>query len=148
MHSFFSFSSLLLLTLNTAEMVTTLAGSDVEGHVDSNGPNSRFNYPLGICMNPRDQCLYVCDPRNYSIRKVTLQGTHISSHISISSFNWSCDAGIVTTFVATVIKHGGPRKIVMDYIHNIFFVTCYNNTILKITSSGMPFFIVSLLYVF
>ena len=81
----FHFSSLLLLTLNTAEMVTTFAGSSVMGHVDGNGSNSRFHSPWGVCMNPRDQCLYVCDSDNDSVRRVTLQGMHISSHLSIST---------------------------------------------------------------
>ena len=68
-------------------MVTTFAGS-CKGYVDGYRPNSRFNFPRGMCINSRDQCLYVCDTGNRSIRRVTMQGTHISSHLSISFFNW------------------------------------------------------------
>ena len=41
-------------------------------------------------MNPRDQCLYVCDSDNDSVRRVTMQGMHISSHLSISTDHGWC----------------------------------------------------------
>lgn len=33
-----------------------------------------FNEPCGICFNPHDDCLYICDTKNNVIKRVTKQG--------------------------------------------------------------------------
>ena len=58
---------------HVAEMVTTLAGSS-EGRRDGKGSDALFQAPWGMCINPHDQCLYICDSGNNSIRKLTMQG--------------------------------------------------------------------------
>ena len=75
------------LTLSVAEMVTTLAGSEY-GHLDGSGPNARFRCPSAVCLNPHDQCLYVCDRGNEAIRKVTLQGMNPAISACVLSFNY------------------------------------------------------------
>ena len=49
------------------------AGSE-RGFVDGKGEFSKFNLPNGVCWNPNDSCLYLCDKGNDAIRKITLQG--------------------------------------------------------------------------
>jgi hypothetical protein len=40
----------------------TLAGSSV-GFQDGIGSNAKMKYPHGMCLNPHDNCLYVCDTK-------------------------------------------------------------------------------------
>jgi hypothetical protein len=56
-------------------MVTTIAGS-VQGLKDDKGLNACFFNPWGMCLNPHDECLYICDFRNHAIRKLTMQGIY------------------------------------------------------------------------
>ena len=58
----------------TTEMVTTLAGSS-QGLKDGKGSNASFRCPWGMCHNAHNQCVYICDWRNNSIRRLTMEGT-------------------------------------------------------------------------
>ena len=63
--------SLLHCHLDT---VTTFAGSGTGGAANGNGSNASFNNPIGLCLNPNDECMYVCDYNSNTIRKITMQG--------------------------------------------------------------------------
>lgn len=54
-------------------LVSTLAGS-IKGNVDGQGQNAQFSNLTFGCFNPLDNCLYVSDSYNNTIRKVTEQG--------------------------------------------------------------------------
>ena len=41
--------------------------------------NSDFSFPYRICMNPHDECLYICEYYRSSIKKLTLQGILLPS---------------------------------------------------------------------
>jgi streptogramin lyase len=64
-------------------IVSTLAGShDQIGYIDGLGDNARFNYPMGVAVDPVGN-VYVTDSSNHTIRKITpaglvttLAGTH------------------------------------------------------------------------
>ena len=56
------------------ETVTTLASSS-KGYNHRGGLDAGFDIPIGICMNANDQCFYICDAGNSSVRKLTMQGT-------------------------------------------------------------------------
>ena len=128
-------------------MVTTAAGSQ-QGSEDGNSLNARFNYPFGLCFNPRDKCLYICDQENDSIRKLTMKGGNASPLLSpsllsppllpLSYFLLIMGAGEVTTFVRKGSSLKQPSGIAMNFNENVFYVTNYgNHTISKITSSGV-----------
>eukprot|EP00026_Physarum_polycephalum_P006872 Phypoly_transcript_06925.p1 GENE.Phypoly_transcript_06925~~Phypoly_transcript_06925.p1 ORF type:complete len:223 (-),score=27.08 Phypoly_transcript_06925:603-1271(-) len=99
-----------------ADAIFTLAGS-TQGRVDAKGDKAKFGALWGLCLNPLDQSLYVCDSGTNSIRKVTMKGN-------------------TTTFV----NHGtisSPHGIVVHHEQQIFFVANYHShTISKIMSSG------------
>ena len=78
---FLSFSYIV-----TAEMVTTLAGSGKSGFNDSKALQASFHWPHGICINPWDECLYVCEQANNAIRRVNMQGIHTLEPSYTSSF--------------------------------------------------------------
>jgi hypothetical protein len=71
---------MLLILIGTIAMVTTVAGS-TEGCMDGSGVRAKLNYPIGICINPQDQCFYICDHGNNAIRKLTTQGILLSLFI-------------------------------------------------------------------
>ena len=62
-----------LQTRNYLGNVSTLAGS-TKGDEDGSSKEAKFNHPLGIWFDERDQSLLVCDNDNNKIRRVTLEG--------------------------------------------------------------------------
>jgi streptogramin lyase len=60
--------------ITSSGVVTTLAGSyGATGYADGSGPAARFNYPVGVRLDPSGN-LYIGDANNCAIRKVTPQG--------------------------------------------------------------------------
>eukprot|EP00026_Physarum_polycephalum_P008925 Phypoly_transcript_09032.p1 GENE.Phypoly_transcript_09032~~Phypoly_transcript_09032.p1 ORF type:complete len:460 (-),score=68.95 Phypoly_transcript_09032:16-1395(-) len=102
------------------ERVIVLAGSN-PGIENGSGENAKFAGPRGICLNPRDDCLYVCDGYNNIVRKVTLQGE-------------------VTTFAAQKgdFQLCNPYGIALFNFEDSFFVTSMlQHQIKKISSQGV-----------
>ena len=60
-----------------ADMVTTFAGS-TRGWNNGKGMEAQFRRPWGICLNPRDKCMYVCEYATSRIRRISMEG--ISAH--------------------------------------------------------------------
>ena len=54
------------------ESITTLAGA-IKEHEDGK-ETKKFNFPIGMCLNPLDSCLYICDRDSNEIKRVTMQG--------------------------------------------------------------------------
>ncbi|MEC4048429.1 T9SS type A sorting domain-containing protein [Flavobacterium sp. SUN046] len=110
-------------------MVSTVAGSGVEGYADGIGVNAVFAAPNGICIDQQGN-LYVTDFWNYKIRKIT-------------------PAGVVTTVVGTtqgyadgsasIAKFGYLGAICIDSLGNLFVADGGNNRIRKITPNGIVF---------
>jgi DNA-binding beta-propeller fold protein YncE len=104
-------------SFSVADKIETFVGSE-PGCSDGTGLNACFKNPAMMCLNPNDECLYVCDEGNNSIRKITLQGN-------------------VSTFVGSNKGLNFPSGIAINHKENVFYVTNYiNQTISKITSSG------------
>ena len=113
------------------ENITTLAGS-LRGNADGQGVKSCFNGPASMCINPHDECLYVCDKKNSAIKIVTMLGISFQN-LQISNYFF---AGKDSTFVGRGLDH--PNGIVMNHKENLFYVTNYfSHTIAKITISGL-----------
>ena len=124
----------------TTEMVTTLAGSSA-GLKDGKGTDASFNNPWGICVDPHDQCLYICDTSNDSIRRLTMEGAFMlqnhSSPLCLLKTNLIISSGDVTTFVGKD-RVKSPYDIAMNHKDNCFYVVTNSaHTIAKITSSGI-----------
>ena len=62
-----------------------LAGS-TQGFADGYGDQAKFFKPYGICWNPHDECLCLCDNGNRAIRRITLQGSLISTSFLLLTF--------------------------------------------------------------
>ncbi len=52
-------------------MVSTFAGSGIQGDLDGVNLHAQFNYPRGIAIDPQGN-IYVSD--EHRIRKISLQG--------------------------------------------------------------------------
>ena len=127
------FISLLLLPFPhviAADMVTTFAGST------GKGSQAQFRSPWGICMNPRDKCMYVCEYGSSRIRRISMEG--ISAQIRyLLMYHLTFASGDVSTFY----EPGCPSAIVMNHKDNVFFMANNNtHTISKITASGTSVF--------
>jgi DNA-binding beta-propeller fold protein YncE len=106
-------------TLCSAGTVSTVAGS-VRGMGDGIGLQARMNGPRGVCFNPIDRCLYVCDSHNHSVRKVTPEGKTTS--MVLTHYDLECSV---------------PFGIAVYLRENCLFVTDKGyHSILKISSSG------------
>ena len=108
-------------------MVSTIAGSGVEGYADGVGTNAVFGSPKSICIDNQGN-LYVTDFWNYKIRKIT-------------------PAGVVTTVAGTTpgfadgtvatAKFGYLGGICIDAQGNLYVADGGNNRIRKITPAGI-----------
>ena len=77
----------------SVEVVTTFAGHksspyEEEEAKDGKGQEAAFSSPYGICINPHDGCMYVCDDQDNSIRRVTMEGIHNKLAPSFSSVSF------------------------------------------------------------
>ena len=108
--------------------VTTLAGSPGQmGAVD--GPGALFGSPIGIAVDVNGN-VYVADSSNYTIRMITAGG--VVSTLAGSPGNRGCVDG--TGSRASFDTTGG---LAVDGSGNLFVADTSNNTIRKVTPSGV-----------
>ena len=112
-------------------VVTTLAGTPgVNGSADGSGAAAQFNDPSGIAVDVAGN-LYVVDPGNQNIRKIT-------------------PAGVVTTLAGTTgvaftgrtdgsgaSRFGYPHYIAVDAAGNVYVTDTVGQIVRKITPTGV-----------
>ncbi len=108
-------------------MVSTLAGSGIEGYADGVGTNAAFGSPKSICIDSQGN-LYATDYWNFKIRKITPTGVVTTLAGTTQGFE---DGSIATA------KFGYLGGICIDAIGNLYVADGSNNRIRKITPEGM-----------
>jgi sugar lactone lactonase YvrE len=120
----------LIRKVSAAGVVSTVAGvAGVAGSADGPGSSATFNYPNGIAVDSAGY-LYVADWNNSTVRKITPDGV-VSTLAGLAGNNGSADgAGSAARFYF-------PSDVAVDTNGNVYVADSVNETIRKITPSGV-----------
>ncbi|MGY4539920.1 hypothetical protein ACVW0P_004361 [Mucilaginibacter sp. UYNi724] len=116
------------VTTNPAYTVTTFAGQVGAGSADNTGPLASFNNPVGIARDASGN-LYIADPNNNKIRKITTAGV-------VTTFAGSGAAGAADG-TGTGATFNAPFDITIVPSGNLYVADYSNNSIRKITPAGV-----------
>ena len=116
----------LIRMIDTNGMVSTLAGSLVQGNLDGNGMAAKFASPSGITID-RSGNLYVTDQVNNNVRKITPGGLVTTVAGGIAGY---------ADGIGTNASFNKPMGICVDTLGNLFVADNGNNRIRKITPDG------------
>ena len=109
------------------EVVSTLAGSGVEGDADGAGTAAQFSFPSGVAADASGN-VYVADLQNEKIRKITPDGV-------VSTLAGSGTRGAVEG-IETAAQFDGPAGVAVDASGNVYVAETRNTKIRKITPAG------------
>ncbi|MFL9484270.1 IPT/TIG domain-containing protein [Chitinophagaceae bacterium LWZ2-11] len=93
-------------------VVSTLAGTGTSGFVNGTGAGAKFQSPILHAITDSKGNIYVVDPGNFAIRKITPDGT-------VSTFAGSGAAGIVDA-ISTAASFYQPNGITADAQDNLY----------------------------
>lgn len=115
-----------------AGVITTIAGSGVQGFSGDNGPATQASlyFPAGIATDANGN-IYIADVGNERVRKIDITGT-ISTIAGNGSITYNGDNG-----PATQAAINEPLNLTVDSYGNIFIAEGYNHRIRRINSSGI-----------
>lgn len=109
--------------------VSTVAGLALSaGTNDGISVNARFNQPQGVAVDTNGN-LYVGDFYNYTIRKITPDGT-VSTLAGLAGSTGSADG------TGSVARFNQPAGVAVDNNGNVYVADFHNHTIRKITPAG------------
>ncbi|HTD07152.1 NHL repeat-containing protein [Undibacterium sp.] len=111
-----------------AAVVTTLAGSGIQGNANGTGTAASFNYPEHIAVDTSGN-VYVADSGNNLIRKVTPTG--VVTTLAGSGIQGNANG------TGTAASFNNPGGVTVDVSGNVYVADFRNNLIRKITPAGM-----------
>ena len=114
-------------------VVTTLAGSGSYsswGTNDGTGSAARFTFPCGVAVDTSGT-VYVADSGNNTIRKVTPAGV-VTTLAGLAGNNTGSADG-----TGSAARFNGPAGMAVDTNGNVYVADSGNNTIRKVTPSGV-----------
>ncbi len=115
--------------ITAAGVVSTLAGNATQvGSFDGTGSAARFNYPASLAVGAAGD-IYVADINNATVRRVTTAGV-------VTTFAGSPALGSVDGTGSTA-RFSEPRGVAVDQAGNVYVSDTGNNTIRKITATGV-----------
>lgn len=110
--------------------VSTLAGSPgVSGTADGPGPAARFNGPAGVALDASGN-VYVADSQNYTIRKITPDGTVSTLAGRAGTQGRGDGTGSGATFY-------DPENLAIDQAGNLYIADGAGNIVRKVTPAGV-----------
>lgn len=108
--------------------VSTFAGSGAGSYLDGAGAAARFNSPAGIAVDNAGN-VYVADPYNNVIRKITTAGV-VSTLAGVATSGNADGAGAAARFYF-------PQAIAVDGAGNLYVADDGNSEIRKVTPAGV-----------
>lgn len=114
--------------INTAGVVTTLAGSGSSGSADGTGASASFRGPSAVAADAVGN-VYVADLHNHMIRKITAAGV-------VTTFAGNGSPGS-TNGTGTAASFNYPSGVAVDAAGNVYVADSGNNLIRKIDAAGM-----------
>jgi sugar lactone lactonase YvrE len=108
-------------------VVSTIAGSGVEGYAEGSGAAAKFYNPYGIAIDNAGT-LYVADVNNHRIRKITPAG-------SVSTLAGSGEDGYADGLGAAALFNY-PTGVAVDSAGTVYVADVNNHRIRKITPAG------------
>ena len=121
-----------VLKIDSLGIIHTVAGNGSIGYSGNNGPATAasLNYPYGLAFDGSGN-LYISDNLNYVIRKLAPDGI-ITTIAGNASAGYAGDNG-----PATDAKLNEPFGLTFDNAGNLYVADFGNNTVRKITPSGI-----------
>ncbi|HXB44560.1 MAG TPA: NHL repeat-containing protein [Puia sp.] len=114
--------------ISTTGVVSTIAGSGIEGFLDGDASVAQFDEPSSVAVD-LDGNIYVADLVNNRIRKISVTGM-VSTFAGNGTPGFGDGPGSNAEF-------NGPSSIVIDHLGNIYVADTGNNRIRKITPDGL-----------
>ncbi len=109
-------------------LVTTFAGTGINGNTNSTGTSASFQYPYGLAVDITGN-IYVADTGNSKIRKITPEGvvSTFSGNGTIGSTNGDPD----------LASFNLPTDVIVSAVGTVYVADHDNNKIRKITAAGV-----------
>jgi sugar lactone lactonase YvrE len=119
-----------LRKVTAAGVVTTLAGTArVTGSADGTGAAAQFSAPSGVAVDGAGN-VYVADMGNDTIRKITAAGVVTTLAGTVDRFGSADGTG-------TAAQFNSPSGVAVDGVGNVYVADMGNDTIRKITPTGV-----------
>ena len=119
--------------VTTAGIVSTFAGTGVQGYFGDGGPaiNATLNRPISVTVDAAGNLL-ICDSSNHNIRRVSLASGIITTYAGNGVPGFSGDGG-----QATAASLMYPLGVATDKSGNIYIADAGNNCIRKVSLGGV-----------
>jgi sugar lactone lactonase YvrE len=119
------------VVVTTPLTVLTLAGQPLSrGDTDGIGSAARFFYPSGIAADQAGN-LYLADTDNHAIRKIVASTGAVTTLAGLAGSSGSADG------TGSDARFNSPAGVAVDSSGNVYVADTLNNTLRKITASGV-----------
>lgn len=121
-------SNHVIRKIDTAGVVTTFAGSGIDGFSDGNSSTAQFSRPWG-CIVDNQNRIYVADVGNERIRRISTSGT-------VTTIAGNGTTGTADGPALSGATFSSPSGMAIDSQGNLFVVDRVSDRIRKITPTG------------
>jgi sugar lactone lactonase YvrE/thiol-disulfide isomerase/thioredoxin len=119
------------IVVTTPLIVSTLAGQAMSsGAIDGIGSAARFFFPSGVASDSAGN-LYLADTDNHTIRKIVVSTGAVTILAGLAGSPGDADG------TGSVARFNNPSGVAVDSAGNIYVADTMNNTLRKVTVSGV-----------